>query len=224
MSEDAKKGTLVTVPEIDPQDVKEASDLVDIANDWTIDSEDVRSLADKDLARIKAHRKHLDTQRTFLKAPALEAGRRIDGMFNPRIGECEEAEKILTRKILDYDRKLAAERAEQQRIANEAAEQQRLALVTQLNDAAQMVSAAPVALVVSTYARSTAKRELWSAELTDLKALAKAVVEGRVPEMAISANMTYLNGRARQEKDKLNIDGVKAVGEETLAAKRAASA
>lgn len=47
-------------------------------------------------------------------------------------------------------------------------------------------------------------------ESVDLEALIKAVFEGKAPRAAlkIEANMTYLNGRARDEGESLNIPGV----------------
>ena len=56
-------------------------------------------------------------------------------------------------------------------------------------------------------------REAWSAQVTDMTELCKAVAEGKVGADAVCPNMPFLNGLARLHKDKLNIPGVKAVME-----------
>lgn len=54
-------------------------------------------------------------------------------------------------------------------------------------------------------------REYWHAEVTDLRELCQAVVDGKVPMQAIQANETFLNNQARVMKDTLNYPGVRAV-------------
>lgn len=231
------KTTEVIIPPVDAREEEESNELVALANDWVIDSEDVRGLADKDLARIKAKRKWLEGLRTGLKEPILEAGRRVDGMFKPLIASCETAESVLSRKILGYDRELAAARAEEQRKLDAQAAEARAKLEEQskaleaagnteaaaaIKEAAVLVSAPHVPIAVTTAARSTAKRETWHAEVVDLMELVKAVAAGQAPIQALEANTTYLNGRARLEKSDFKLAGVKAVGEETLVGKRGA--
>jgi len=60
-------------------------------------------------------------------------------------------------------------------------------------------------------AAGTVLRDYYSAEVTDLKALVKAVAAGEVPLDAIMANMPYLNGKARLEKGSMKVPGVVAV-------------
>ncbi len=71
----------------------------------------------------------VEKQRETLKAPSLEAGRRIDAFFKPILSIFEEAAKIATDKLGNYDaeqRKIAAEKQrqadEEARIKREAAE------------------------------------------------------------------------------------------------------
>lgn len=58
----------------------------------------------------------------------------------------------------------------------------------------------------------------WSAEVIDLKALAKAAGEGRVPLAYIEANMTALNAQARSLKKEMNIPGVRSISTSSMSA------
>lgn len=60
-------------------------------------------------------------------------------------------------------------------------------------------------------------RETWSAEVTDLMALVRAVAAGTVPLRAIQADMTFLRQQAVSMKSDLNYPGVKAVSTPTVA-------
>ena len=51
----------------------------------------------------------------------------------------------------------------------------------------------------------------YRAEVEDLDALVKAVAEGRAPKEAVVANVVYLNGLARAQKDAFSIPGVKVI-------------
>ena len=59
-------------------------------------------------------------------------------------------------------------------------------------------------------AAATTKRTLWSAEVTDLRALAEAVLDEVVPLRFLQANQQALSAAARTAKSDLNIPGVQA--------------
>ncbi|HEQ71944.1 MAG TPA: hypothetical protein ENN69_05600 [Spirochaetia bacterium] len=59
-------------------------------------------------------------------------------------------------------------------------------------------------------------REIWSAEVVDLKELAKAVGSGKVPVEYISPNMPTLNSVMRSTKGQINIPGVAARKETSI--------
>jgi len=61
-------------------------------------------------------------------------------------------------------------------------------------------------------------RETWSAQVTDLRALCRAVADGKAPLAYIEANMTALNAQARSLKKELNIPGVKSVSSQSMSA------
>lgn len=229
--------TQVIIPPLDASEASSAQEFLAMANDFVIDSIDVRAIADDDLAKLKKQRARLEEKRKDLKAPILEAGRRIDEMFKPMIDLLDRGSSILSGKILAFDRELAAARAKAAREAEAAAAAQKKKLEDEakelenagaveaaaaVKEAAVLVSAPVIPLHVPTSERSTAKRTTWHAEVTDLKALLKAVLDGTVPLEAVAPNMGYLNGRARLEHESMQIPGVKPVGEESLAAKRGA--
>ena len=54
-------------------------------------------------------------------------------------------------------------------------------------------------------------REYWSAEVTDIMALAHAVIDGAVASDVLQGNAKFLNEIARVAKGKLAIPGVKAI-------------
>lgn len=56
----------------------------------------------------------------------------------------------------------------------------------------------------------------WSAEVTDLRALCRAIAEGKQPLAYIEANMTALNKQATSLKKEMNIQGVKAVPRDSM--------
>lgn len=57
----------------------------------------------------------------------------------------------------------------------------------------------------------------WSAEVTDLKALCKAVAEGKASIAFIEPNMVALNKQAQSLKKELSIPGVRAVSRSSMA-------
>jgi hypothetical protein len=71
----------------------------------------------------------------------------------------------------------------------------------------------PAPMVAPTYQKSTSapSRANWKAEVFDIKALCRAVVDGKVSETYVEANMVALNKRASAEKQTMNIPGVRAI-------------
>ena len=62
-------------------------------------------------------------------------------------------------------------------------------------------------------------RENWSAEVTSLRELLQGVLDGKVPEVAVIADMKVLNAQARSLKVAMNYPGVKAVCEKGISAR-----
>jgi len=143
----------------------------------------------------------------------------------------QEAEKILKGKMIRFteeeERKRKIEEARLREEMRKKDEELRLAQAAELEkegrieEAAQIIEepvyTPAVTLPKVEQPKGVSYRENWSAQVTDLKALCRAVVEGRVPEAAISPNMTVLNQQARSLKSALNWPGVKVISEKTAA-------
>tara|TARA_R110000868_G_scaffold78701_3_gene224233 strand:- start:498 stop:1409 length:912 start_codon:yes stop_codon:yes gene_type:complete len=123
---------------------------------------------------------------------------------------------------------------EAQRLANEEAarkEQAAAALRTQgdhetanelVQEAQEIRQSPPPAAPVQSAAPTVAGagvRANWVHEVTDLKALVKAVAEGKVSPEAIQANDTYLRGRAKTDKNTWACPGVRFYDKGTMALK-----
>ena len=73
------------------------------------------------------------------------------------------------------------------------------------------VEAAPVTLPPG-----VTTRETWSAEVTDLGALVRAVAAGEVPLDAVLPFLPFLNGLARTERGAMAVPGVRPVSKRTI--------
>lgn len=224
------------LPEFDATFAARAESLLDQVRDYEIDSPEIRALADKDLADAKLLLKRVEDTRKAQKKPYADAAKAVDDYYDTPKRLLNDVISTITPKILAFDRRLAEERAAAQRAADEAARKERERLAAEaralaqaghqeaadsLSLASSMVQAPVIPVRVDQAEQSTSARASWSAEVNDLLELVKAVAAGTVPLEAIEPNATYLNGRARVEKDKLAIPGVVAVKKESLARRAA---
>lgn len=127
-----------------------------------------------------------------------------------------EAEQAMAR--LGHQRQLekqANEQQQEQRLAEAIAAEQAGANNTEV--AAMLDAPLPPMAVIArpTFERAAGlgSRENWKAEVTDIRALCRAVAEGSAPEHFVEANLTPLNLKARAEKQAMNVPGVRAVME-----------
>lgn len=188
-----------------------------------------------DLLEIKALAKRVEDQRTAITRPINEALREVNALFKPAKDWLAEAETILKGKLLAFQQ-------EQQRIAREAQaradeetrkERERLERRAALADlvgrderAEQLREqaesrAAPVVKPAIPKLEGVHTREIWKAEVTDKMAFLRHVVE-QGPELAalVSLDQAALNARARSLKDALDLPGIRAVEESTMAARK----
>jgi len=82
----------------------------------------------------------------------------------------------------------------------------------------------PIIPAVQTYQKASgiSTRETWSAEVTNIRLLAKAVAEGTAAPNLIAPNTTALNGLARSLKGAMSIPGVRAVRDTATTVRRKA--
>jgi hypothetical protein len=171
-----------------------------------------------------------------LKKAADEAHKAICKAENRLLEPLKQAKVILNLEIAAWTQAQERIRFEAERKAQELAHKQeeeaRLALAMQAEEmgateeTAQEILETPLAMpavvVQPTFNKlagvSTSQR--WRAEVVDLKALCRAVIEGKASIELIQPNTTALNTLARAMKGTLNIPGVKAVPETAVIVRR----
>lgn len=145
----------------------------------------------------------------------------------------QHAEAFIKRGIGAWDMEQQRIRAERQRKLAEAQrkadEDARLALAAEaeaagatedtVDEILETPVVEPVMTAPPTYeqARGVSTRLNWRAEVTDLKALCRAIGEGKAPINAAQPNLPVLNAMARAMKQTMNIPGVRAVSEASVA-------
>lgn len=143
--------------------------------------------------------------------------------YNP----LKEARTNIKKLMSDYDQKQERLRQEEQRRleveARRQEEERRLQdaiLAEELGETeeASAILEEPVQVAPVIVPKATPKlpggpvyREVWSAQVTNIKALCKAVADGRVSKECVQANMPALNKMATALKRTMNIPGVQAV-------------
>jgi hypothetical protein len=159
-------------------------------------------------AAFDAHRAACDAEARLLK-PVTEAEQTVKRLIGGWEAEQRRLQEERERQAREEAERLAAEMIE---AAAVEAEQQG---ATALEVAAiiEQPLVVPRIQVAPTYERATGIQTatLWCAEVTDIRALCRAVAEGKVSENYVSPNMTALNARARAEQKTMNIPGVRAV-------------
>ncbi len=155
----------------------------------------------------KAHQAHKEAiaQKKKAEAPLQEAA----GILKPRMAEYRAEQERLRQEAERIAREEAARREEEDRI-NAAAD---LEAQGETEAAAQVLDtpAPVVAPKVASFTPRTATkfRTQYSATVTNLQMLIKAVAEGKVPIQALTPNTPFLNTMARNMKETLNYPGVK---------------
>lgn len=159
--------------------------------------------------RAYAKWKRITTVLSEKTAPFLEVktkSSRLIGAYQHAIAQQRQAEEQAERaRLAAEEEKLRAAQAEQ--LAAEGRVEDGIALLE-----SPVVTTAPVAATTQTPKAQgvTNAAEKWSAEVTDLMTLVKAVAAGTVPLFALQADMTFLNSQARSLKQLMQYPGVEA--------------
>jgi len=185
------------------------------------------------LDQIKPFRKRWAEYWSQPKEAAYRAYKSILAKFQEGDEPLEKAENQVKAAISAWTQEQERRRQQLQREAEEAArkaqeeELARAAAVAEESGATeeeveQMIAQAPqvvAAPIQPTYEKASgvSTRELWSARVTDIKKLCAAVAKGTVPVSYVEPNMVALNQRAKADKNTLNVPGVIAVKEISVA-------
>ena len=151
-----------------------------------------------------------------IKKPVLEDEKKD-------VGALDAEKSRLGSLTLVYNRKVEAERREADRIAREAAEKaaqdEQLARAIELEESGDLeqaaalldepVQAAPVFTQAAAPVRMTGQvaKKTYSAKVTNLMDLVKAVAEGKAPLQALTANESFLNQQARSFREGFAMPG-----------------
>lgn len=162
--------------------------------------------------------KPLKQQVDAFKAPLLQHEKEF-------AGPVEAEKRRLGALITTYNQEQERKRQEAERVAREAAEQaardEALARAVELEAAGEKeaaeqllnepIQAAPVVIQQEAPVKMAGQvsRMTYSATVLDLKTLLKAVVDGKAPLQCVVADESYLNGKARLEKDGFSVPGVR---------------
>jgi hypothetical protein len=157
-----------------------------------------------------AHKAAVAAEKRFLD-PLNEAKRTIKSAISVWVQEQTKIRAEADRKA----REEAERQEEEERLAKAVKAEEAGASETEVEKIIDTPAPVKVAEVAPTYekAAGVSTRENWSAKVTDLKALCKAIGEGNAPIQAVQANMPFLNSIARSGKSTMDIPGVEAVKE-----------
>ncbi len=199
---------------------------VSVANSIIIDSPEMYQIAVEEVRDIKAKMKELDERRKAITTPLDQAKKKIMDLFRTPLDALAAAETKIKHAMVTYseekERERRAEQArldaiareERERLAKEAAALEKAGKPEEAEAAREIaaVISAPAAMIAEgADAAGVSYSERWSAEVDDLLALARFVVENPAHLNLISANPTQLDMMARAMKSGMNIPGVRAV-------------
>lgn len=186
-----------------------------------------------DLVKMMNHRRRkLEDKRTSLVKPLSTVVADINAMFKPPRDRIDEIVSIAKRKMNNFAKaqQLIADQARRQEIENARKEQEeaqelaaKLAAKVSVEEAAPVVEqleisttkavekAAAPAKVSTTRGTdsSVSVSKKWTAEVFDLKELALAVGEGRMPVEVLEPNMMALRKMSLDRKDTREYAGVR---------------
>lgn len=188
-------------------------------------------MATEFMRRIKERRRWWAEKIKPAVKSAHEAHQRIKALEKEIDQPLDQAENmILKPAIASYEVKQELlRRQEQQRIADEEArrrEDEKLNLAVELEKAGdeaeaeevldQPVARISVELPKAAQAEGVSYRWNYGARVTDFGVLLKAVAEGRAPRSCVMPNQTFLNAKARADKDEFGIPGVELVKDRSV--------
>lgn len=180
------------------------------------------------LKKIKAKADDLEMRRKEITKPLDIAKKSVMDLFRKPLDLLEQAEGILKKGMLSFfEEQERKRRVEEERLRKEAEEKERrekeklenkakkaeqngnAEKAEQLRQQAETVSVtAPVLAPTVETPKGISYRDDWYAEVVDLPALCKAIVDGKASISFIEANMTALNKQAKSTKDNWKVDGV----------------
>lgn len=237
---DARELIEITPSLPDGTDNSAIGQIVAYSLEICIDSDAALEMAGEVRASVVRHIKQIEEACKHQTRPIDEAKARIMEFFGRPKRRLQEALERINEEILRYTERVRRQhelelsraedqaRKERERLEEEAIQarargdvetSESLSEMAATVSAFDFVQAAPV----KRKARAVAMREDWTAEIYDLKMLARAVADGVVAEMYIEPAIVALNKLARAQKSAMSIPGVRAVKRQVLVTPRRTS-
>lgn len=195
-----------------------------LAMSYVVDCPEAELAASVEINSINRLMKQIDEAAKRISAPMREALSELNRQATARKAPLVEAKTAIVDAVASYRAELRARHEAEERAAREAAAEERRRLAEEASAAreqgddvaAEVIEQAAAVMpapVVAAPARTPglATHETWSAEVTDIRELARGVADGCVPVDAVMPNMPMLNKSARALHTALNWPGVRAV-------------
>lgn len=201
--------------------IQQAGELSTSAKLITIETPEQYQVAASEMAKIKGLFKHLDADRKSNTKPIDDLKSEVMEFYRPMLDSLNAAEALVKKAMITFDQEqekarriaeaAAAEKArkEQEKLnarAAKAEEKGQVEKAAALQEQAATVIAMPVHVAAAPKVSGVSTRTNYSAEVTDLRALLQAVIDGKAPINAVCADMKFLNAQAKALKD--NFEGM----------------
>jgi hypothetical protein len=208
---------------------QEVKPLIEAANKISVDSAESAEQATQAGRVLQAAQKERENYFKYVKGQIDAVKKPVLEAEKEDVGTIKVAKERLGEQLTVYNHKQEQIRIEEERKAREAAEaaarEEALNRAVELDlagehDAAEDVLQEPAAMPVVVRSVTPARvagqvsKVKYTAEVTSLMTLVKAVAEGKVPLHAVQANMSYLNSRASDDKELFAIPGVRSIKSE----------
>ena len=217
----------MTIQKIEPptqeanQAKAEAEVILSISQAFSVSSHEEFVLANAELQSIKKKAKEIEAKRQELKAPILDAGRKVDDLFKPALAVLAAAEESIKKQMVTWQReqeRIRREAEEKARIELEKAERARIKAIEKGDVTKVAKLEEKVATIAATVAEApqVAKvkgfsiTEIWSAQIVDVS---------KIPREYMIPDQERLDGLAKAHKENLSIPGVLAVKRDSAASR-----
>lgn len=207
--------------------------LVVGANDIAVVDAESYTAAGESLKDVKEYQARVKDVMDPICDAAHKAHKVATAKRSELLAPAKEAERIVKAAMLAWsqaeEKRAREEQAAAEAAARKEAEEAQLALAAEVeaggdHEGADAILDAPtytppvVARKAAPKVAGISVRTTWSAEVTDLGALVRAIAKGSAPLNAIVPNMTALNGMARAMKGQLRVAGVRVIESAGMAA------
>lgn len=221
----------ITVPETADME-STGKVIVAVAHAMVVKDQETHGQALEFLKSTAAKRKVVEEAFAEPKSAAWKAHKAIVELEKKLVQPCDDARRIVADKASQYEAECRRrEEEERRRLEAEArkAEEDRILAEAEIAEAFGQDAVAeeilnqpvePTPVVVPTErakVEGVSSRELWRAEIVDLAALVRAAANNPAFVALLMPNMPALNALARATKTLMNVPGVKAVAETSLA-------